>query len=86
MQVSFKKAETVQTAPLAELAPGECGIIASLDLPEELAQRLMELGFLPGHAVERSASAPGGDPVIFCVDGSQVALRGDLCRRIRFTR
>lgn len=86
MQVSFNKAEVVQTASLAQLAPGESGRIASLDLPDELAQRLMELGFLPGHVVERSAAAPGGDPMIFSVDGSQVALRGDICRRIRFTR
>ena len=34
------------------------------------AQRLMELGFLPGHTITRGHSAPGGDPQVFRVDGS----------------
>jgi hypothetical protein len=32
---------------LAELGEGESGILESLELPEEIAHRLMELGFLP---------------------------------------
>jgi ferrous iron transport protein A len=36
----------------------------------------MELGFLPGHSVTPAHSAPfGGDPRVFRVDGSEIALR-----------
>jgi len=35
----------------------------------------MELGFLPGSLVTAACQAPGGDPLVFGVDGSQVALR-----------
>jgi ferrous iron transport protein A len=67
---------------LMELKHGESGILDRLDLPEEDARRLMELGFLPGHAVTPGHSAPGGDPRVFRVDGSEVALRRDTARRL----
>ena len=60
---------------LTALKRGESGILDRIELPEEDAQRLMELGFLPGHSVTRAHSAPGGDPRVFQVDGSEVALR-----------
>jgi len=67
---------------LSELREGEQGVLESLDLPEEFAMRLMELGFLPGNAIRAGQSAPGGDPRIFRVDGSQVALRRETSSRI----
>ena len=51
-------------------------------LPEDDARRLMELGFLPGHAITPGHSAPGGDPRVFRVDGSEVALRRETARRL----
>ncbi len=42
---------------LTELKPGEAGILQKLDLPEDDAQRLMEMGFVPGHSVTRGLSA-----------------------------
>ena len=60
---------------LTVLRRGESGILERIDLPEDDAQRLMELGFVPGHSVTRAHSAPGGDPRVFQVDGSEVALR-----------
>ena len=60
---------------LTVLKRGETGVLDRIDLPEDDAQRLMELGFLPGHSVTRVHSAPGGDPRVFQVDGSEVALR-----------
>lgn len=53
-----------------------------IDLPQEFATRLMELGFLPGHLVSASHSAPGGDPRVFRVDGSEIALRRETTRHI----
>jgi ferrous iron transport protein A len=67
---------------LAELKPGESGIIDRLDLPEDIARRLMELGFLPGHVVIPARSAPGGEPRVYRVDGSEVALRRETAARM----
>lgn len=58
-----------------ELREGEQGILGEIDLPLEAGERLMELGFIPGSIVTAAASAPGGDPRVFRVDGSEVALR-----------
>ncbi len=83
MQLSFKSAANTRNGPAAnlwELAEGESGILDRLDLPAELAQRLMEMGFVPGHEVTPARSAPGGDPRVFRVDGSEVALRSETAR------
>jgi ferrous iron transport protein A len=69
--------------PLVELAEGEQAVLERLDLPEEFARRLMELGFLPGHVITAARSAPGGDPRVFRVDGSEIALRRDTAARLR---
>ena len=60
---------------LAELRFGEQAILEKLELPEDDARRLMELGFLPGQSVTPALAAPGGDPRVFRVDGSEIALR-----------
>ena len=75
MQASFKSVAGDGAASLVQLRRGEHGILDRLDLPEDIARRLMELGFLPGSRVTAAASAPGGDPRVFRVDGSEVALR-----------
>jgi ferrous iron transport protein A len=67
---------------LAELKEGESGIIDRLDLAEDVARRLMELGFLPGHVVVPARSAPGGEPRVYRVDGSEVALRRETAARL----
>lgn len=54
---------------------GEEGILDRINLPEEFARRLMELGFVPGSRVRAVHKAPGGDPRVFHVDGTQIALR-----------
>jgi ferrous iron transport protein A len=60
---------------LTTLKKGESGILDRIDMSDLDAQRLMELGFLPGQIVTRAHAAPGGDPRVFRVDGSEVALR-----------
>ena len=75
MQMRFNKGVPVGPRNLTALKKGESGILERIDLSEDAAQRLMELGFLPGHSVTRAHSAPGGDPRVFRVDGSEVALR-----------
>ena len=71
--MSFNREHKSKT--LLDLKRGEEGVLDRLDLPEDVSRRLMELGFLPGHVVGRGLSAPGGDPRVYRVDGSEVALR-----------
>ncbi len=88
LQMSFKrkaKAAHARSTParnLHELRRGESGILDRLEVPEEEARRLMEMGFLPGHKVTPAHSAPGGDPRVFRVDGSEVALRRETAIRL----
>jgi len=67
---------------LAQLEEGQSGVLDRLDLPEDVARRLMELGFLPGHVVVPARSAPGGEPRVYRVDGSEVALRRETAARL----
>ncbi|MCS7026938.1 MAG: ferrous iron transport protein A [Bryobacteraceae bacterium] len=80
MQLSVDKRRWVT---LADLLEGQQGVLDCLELPEDLARRLMELGFVPGHVVAAAKSAPGGDPRVFRVDGSEVALRRETARCLR---
>ena len=90
MQLSFSKrrlkSPTPAPATLAELNEGEHGIVEELNVPAVDAQRLMELGFLPGIRVDAARSAPGGDPRIFRIDGSEIALRRELSSRLTLRR
>ena len=77
------KMQTSVNKNLTHLRRGETGVLDRLDLPEADARRLMELGFLPGHTVTPSHSAPfGGDPRVFRVDGSEIALRSETARHL----
>jgi ferrous iron transport protein A len=67
---------------LAQLPEGESGVLDRLDLPDDIARRLMELGFLPGHIIVPARSAPGGEPRVYRVDGSEVALRRETASHL----
>ena len=67
---------------LMDLRRGDAGILDRIDLPGDDARRLMELGFLPGTRVTAGRSAPGGDPQVFQVDGSEIALRRETAKRV----
>jgi Fe2+ transport system protein FeoA len=89
LQLIFKSAgdekETANGAfapKLSDLRVGQAGVLEWLDLPDMTARRLMELGFLPGSTVIAAHSAPGGDPQVFRVDGSEIALRRETASRI----
>jgi ferrous iron transport protein A len=71
---------------LADLPTGQRCILDHLELPEDAARRLMELGFLPGNEVVPGKRAPGGGPRVFRVDGSEVALRDDTAARLFIRR
>ncbi len=73
----------VLSATLVDLRRGDAAILDRIDLPVDDARRLMELGFLPGTRVTAGLSAPGGDPRVFRVDGSEIALRRETARRLK---
>jgi Fe2+ transport system protein FeoA len=92
LQLSFKSTEAtpgsrraVSHRTLVHLNEGEQGILDHLELPDDMARRLMELGFIPGSPITAARSAPGGDPKVFRVDGSEIALRKETaaCLRLR---
>ena len=88
LQLSVKSERgrlTPRATSLAELRRGEEGVLDRLDLPDDQVLRLMELGFLPGARVAAALSAPGGDPRVYRVDGSEFALRRETasCLKLR---
>jgi ferrous iron transport protein A len=82
MQLSVKKPAGRTRRSLQDLSPGEEGVLDRLDLPKDVARRLMELGFLPGQRITRAMAAPGGDPMVYRVDGSEIALRRETASRL----
>ena len=79
--MSFNK-RSGRSRKLADLPEGEQAVLESLEVPEAVGRRLMELGFIPGTTVVAALSAPGGDPRVFRVDGSEIALRRDTAARL----
>ncbi len=80
MQLSFNNGPV---STLDSLREGQQAVLERLDVPADTARRLMELGFVPGHVVSAARSAPGGDPRVFRVDGSEVALRRETARHLQ---
>ncbi len=60
-------------------------MIASVDCPPSIARRLMELGVLPGTAVEVIRRAPLGDPMEIALRGVRLSLRKSEARHIDVT-
>jgi ferrous iron transport protein A len=79
---ALKMPHSRHPATLLDLRKGEEAILDRIDLPADIAQRLMELGFLPGSRIAASFRAPGGDPRVFRVDGTEVALRCETAARL----
>ncbi len=77
-----KKRGTSTGNALADLRVGESAILSDLELAAPVAEHLMNLGFVPGLEVKVLRSGPGGDPRVYRVDGTEVAMRRDLSRHI----
>jgi ferrous iron transport protein A len=68
---------------LSELTVGESGVVIALDLPENVQNHLMHMGFVPDATVTALRRAPAGDPTVYCVDGLEIALRHETADAIR---
>ena len=62
---------------MSGLRPGQRAAILALTTRGPLRRRLMDLGLVPGAAVECLFSAGGGDPTAYAVGGTVLALRRD---------
>jgi ferrous iron transport protein A len=69
-------------ASLSDLPANVHGTLDCFELSKSVSEHLMNLGFVPGLEVSVVGSGPGGDPRIYRVDGSEVALRNDVSRGI----
>lgn len=67
---------------LADLHVGDRAIVRDLKLDHSIAEHLMNLGFVPGLEVSVERSGPGGDPRVYRVEGTEVALRREVSRHI----
>ncbi len=65
----------MQNISLAELPEGKTGVITSIDTTSPTAQRLLDLGFVPGTQIKAMKRAPMGDPTTFEIRGYQLGLR-----------
>ena len=77
-----RKAQHSAPSALADLRVGESAILSELKLAPAVAEHLMNLGFVPGLVVKVLRSGPGGDPRVYRVDGTEVAMRRDLSEHI----
>jgi ferrous iron transport protein A len=60
---------------LAELDVGRSAKVVKLSQNGEVAQRLMEMGVLPGVVIRHVGSAPLGDPLEFELRGYRLCMR-----------
>jgi len=60
---------------LDELKPGEYGIIARLEMHEQIRHRIMDMGVIPGSKIGVVKLAPLGDPIEVDVRGFHLSIR-----------
>jgi len=75
-----------QPRTLDRVPVGESATVSSVDTDAALAERLEDLGFVPGTVVVVRRRAPLGDPRVYELRGSQLCLRASEARAVRVTR
>ena len=71
---------------LSELKKGETGEIISVRVSDDIKQRLLDLGFVPGTMVECLGKSPFGEPTAYWIRGTVIALRKEEGEGIRIKR
>ena len=71
---------------LSEIECGEAAVIEEVALPYPEQQFLMRFGFFVEAEVRCIRRAPQGDPTVYAVDGSEIALRAETACRIFVAR
>ena len=70
-----KRGAAMQDRSLADLQPGQHGVVTQVQGRGAIRQRLLDMGILPDISVEVERVAPSGDPVWVKVQGFQLSLR-----------
>jgi ferrous iron transport protein A len=86
MIFNFMSDKAENALSLYELPLGETALVHDFRLAPHVAEHLMNLGFVPGVEVRVTRSGPGGDPRVYRVDGTEVALRRDVSLQIEVRR
>jgi len=68
---------------LSDLTVGDTGVLVALDLPENVQNHLMHMGFVPDAEVTALRRAPAGDPTVYGIDGMEIALRHETASAIQ---
>lgn len=68
---------------LSSMKIGEKGTVDALQGDDAVAQRLLELGLIPGSSIEVVRFAPMGDPINIKVRGYHLSLRRQEARTVR---
>ena len=70
----------VNSLRLADIQPGQTVVVTHVCCGFGIAARLMELGFVPGAAVQVLRRAPFGGPVQYRVQGVSLTMRPEDAR------
>jgi DtxR family Mn-dependent transcriptional regulator len=80
-------AEPAATQRLSDLKPGETAVVSGLSptCRGTERRRFLDLGILPGTAIEAEMISPSGDPTAYRVRGALLALRREQADHIQIT-
>lgn len=67
---------------LADLKPGQSGVVTHVGATGALRQRLLDMGILPNTTIDLERSGLGGDPLWIRCQGARLALRRTEARAI----
>ena len=74
---------TAEILTLDRLRQGREGVIVAVEGEPALRRRLLEAGFVPDSSVHFVMATPFGDPLVFSLRGTQIALRQSDARHVR---
>ncbi len=74
---------TAMTTTLDQLATGPQARVTAMQLTGAERRRMMDLGILPGAAIEVALENPLGDPTAYRVRGAVIALRREQAQQIQ---
>jgi ferrous iron transport protein A len=84
--ISHDHVVEVLVMALSEIEVGASAVVDSLELPHDVLDHLMHLGFLPEATIDVLRRAPAGDPTVYRVEGAEIALRRETARHIHVRR
>ncbi len=67
---------------LNDIDAGERAVVERLRIHGSMRRRLLDLGLVPGTAVECVGRSPAGDPKAYLIRGAVIAIRSEDSREI----